>query len=345
MNQKDNDFPYDMENLGNLPMKSVPAQVHACIDGLTNIQKKVDDAIQKAAQAKTASKTAKNITLRWYKIGDKAKAIEALQDALVAVSDVQGDQSEAIRQLLAYQRDVAEGMKFLFALGAANMTANRTVVREVTMRLKNASEEEISEMARTELCAVVAQLKAQLDIQERQERLANDQKAVKANLKANQETVEELCVREEAQDRLLEEGARIDLRQDTELQRQAEKDAEHDRKISENREDIEILQKGMEEQGRIIEKYALSNHEQGAELKRQADRDTDHDEKIAENQKHIANNTRVIALIQKTLSKHQHEINEAKAARGISSDSRILSVISLIVSLVSMALVGYLFFH
>ena len=84
---------------------------------------------------------------------------------------------------------------------------------------------------------------------------------------------------------------------------------------------------------------------QDAELKRQADRDTDHDEKIAENQKHIANNTRVIALIQKTLSKHQHEINESKAARGISSDSRILSVISLIVSLVSMALVGYLFFH
>lgn len=329
----------------NPPLQQVPVYVGRCIDDLAAIQKKVNSAVDKAKKSKTASKKAKSITLHWWKIGDKAQAIEALQDAMMDVSDVQGDQAEAIQLMLDYQQNLSKVMQFLLQLGVANIAANRTVVREVEMRLKNASEEEISAMARQELCAVVAQLKAQLDLQERQERLLNDQKAVKAKVKGHEESIEDLREREEVQDRLLQEREDVDRQQNAELQRQAEKDVEHDQRINENREDIEVLQKGMEEQGRIIEEQALADRAQDDELKRQADKDREHDEKIAAHQKHLGESDRNIALIQKTLAKHRRDLDEAQETRGVSKVSRVLSLVSLIVSLAALVLAGYAATH
>lgn len=336
---------YSPSEFVNLPTTQVSSSVNSCIDGLTTIQKKVDNAVQKAIKAKKSSEKAKAVTLHWYKIGDKAEAIEALQDAMVDVSDVQSDQSDAIKLLLEYQKNVASGMKFLFALGASNMVANRTVVREVEMRLKNASEEEIGEMARNELRAVMAQLKAQLDFQERQERLVQDQKAVKAKLQAANESIDRLSDRESAQDRLLQERVQADKKQDVELKRQAEKDVEHDKRINENREDIDTLQKGVVAHGKAIEEHSRNDQKQDAELKRQAEKDKEHDELIAANRKNIDANAQLIALIKETLVKHRHEIAGVKVAHGTSKLLMTISFISLIVSLLSIGLVVYTMFR
>ena len=330
-----------LSEFANLPTAQVSSSVNSCIDELTTVQKKVDSAVQKAMKARESSEKAKAVILHWYKIGDKAEAIEALQDAMVDVSDVQGDQSDAIRLLLEYQENVASGMKFLFMLGASNMAANRTVVREVEMRLKNASEKEIGEMARNELRAVMAQLKAQLDVQERQERLVQDQKAVKARLQATRESVDRLSARESAQDRLLQERVKADKKQDAELKRQAEKDVEHDKRINENREDIDTLQKGVVAQGKAIEEHSRNDLKQDAELKRQAEKDREHDELIAANRKNIDANAQLIALIKEILAKHRHEIAGVKVAHGTSKVLMTISVISLIVSLLSIGLVVY----
>ena len=118
----------------NLPIQQVPVHVGRCIDDLTAIQKKVNSAVDKAEKSKKASQKAKSITLHWWKIGDKAKAIEALQDAMMDVSDVQGDQAEAIQLMLNYQQNLSKVMQFLLQLGVANIAANRTVVREVEIR-------------------------------------------------------------------------------------------------------------------------------------------------------------------------------------------------------------------
>lgn len=300
MTIKDNYSPKEFENL---PTELVSSNVGCCIEELTAIQKRVDGAIKKAAKAKDSSLAAKSVTLRWYKIGDKAKAIEALQDAMVDVSDVQGDQSDAIRLLLEYQKNVAGGMKFLFALGASNMAANRTVVREVEMRLKNASEEEIGEMARNELRAVVAQLKAQLDLQEQQSRLAEDQKNVKVNVRANKENI--------SANKLL---------------------------IDANKERIELLHAKEVAQDKALREQEKIDQEQDAELKRQAEKDKEHDEKIAANRKNIDDNAKLIALIKETLARHRHEIAGVKVTSGSSKVAMAFSLAAFISSLVAVAI-------
>lgn len=56
----------------------------------------------------------------------------------------------------------------MFGLGVSNIAVNRTIVRELELRLEHASEEEIDDMARQELLNVVHDLKAQEDITKKQ---------------------------------------------------------------------------------------------------------------------------------------------------------------------------------
>lgn len=270
----------------NLPMEQVPTRVASCIDNLATIKRKVDIAIQNAKAAQKASKEAKKINPGIWKFGSKS-AIEALQEAQGAMSVAQGDQAEATKLLYEYQAKVALCMRTLFCLGVQNMAKTRTVVREIKMRLEKASEAEIGQLARKELFAVMAQLQEQLDIRENQERLANAQKSIKATVQTHEESLGRLCDRESEQDRLLMERLKAEKAQNAEIQRQAEKDAEHDRRLDEDRKDIDTLQKGVFAQGKAIEKHARIDQEQNEELQRQAEKDKEHDERIDENCKDI----------------------------------------------------------
>lgn len=320
---------YSPDEFENLPMAQVPIRVTTCIDRLAVIKRKVDEAVQNAVNAKRASEKAKSVQLGFWKINDKKKAIEALQDALGAVSVAQGDQAEAVRLLYEYQEKVAQCMGYLFWLGVQNMAKTRTVVHEVEMRMKNASEEEIGEMARKELFAVVAQLKAQLDIQEKQERLANVQKSIKATVQTHEESLGRLCDRESEQDRLLRERLQAEKEQDAEIQRQAEKDAEHDRRLDEDRKDIDTLQKGVVAQGKAIEKHSRIDQEQNEELQRQAEKDKEHDERIDENRKDIDTLQKGVVAQEKALEERsridqeQNEELQRQAEKDKEHDARI----------------------
>ncbi len=230
----------------------IGSRVGNCIDGLSDLKAKVDNAIYKAKKARGLAEEAKTVELAWYKFGDKAEAIDALQKAMIGVSDAQGDQAEVLNLVLEYQQAVSKGMQFLFSLGAANMAENRIVIKKIQMELQCASEEQIGEMARQELKKVMAQLKAQLDVQEQQERLANMQKKDHA-------MIGQMAQKNTEQDERLKENENIDAAQDVELKRQAEKDVEHDEKIA----------------------------AQDSELKRQAQKDVEHDMRITANAKGI----------------------------------------------------------
>jgi DNA-binding ferritin-like protein (Dps family) len=67
-----------------------------------------------------------------------------------------------------FQQRLAEISKYLFNLGVSNIVANNTVVRDLEMRMRGASEKELSELARQELTAVVKRLKEQQDILHKQ---------------------------------------------------------------------------------------------------------------------------------------------------------------------------------
>ena len=310
---------YALEASGALSVKQIESEVCVCVDGLKALKQKVDRAIEKAVNAKRLSNDAKNVTLAWWKIGDKAEAIEALQKAMVGVSDAQSEQAEAMQIVLQYQRDVANGMKFLFRLGAGNMVANRTVVKEVEMRLRNASDEEIGEMARKELAGVVAQLKMQLDLQERQNRLAEDQSRVKASIRENQSAINAIERKDSERDRRIADNDKVDEAQNVEIRRQAEKDVEHDRKIAQNASGIAEAKSSIAEHAEAMKELRHADDKQDAEIERQAQKDKEiegkadeNSRRIAGNAKEIEKNAQMIAELEERLKSQRRQIAQTR---------------------------------
>ena len=95
-------------------------------------------------------------------------AIESLQETTLSLADAQIIAAEAQEKSFEYQKKLAEITKYLFGLGVSNIAANRIVVKELEMRLKNASEAEIDSLAREEIKNLVRELKMQEDIMQKQ---------------------------------------------------------------------------------------------------------------------------------------------------------------------------------
>ena len=151
--------------------QSLPKIVEEQINSLKDFENKKKDAEDKAALAKNAANAAKNIQLKWYK-SDK-NAIESLQTACSQLSEATTAMVDAQEKAFLSQKKLAEVSKFLLGLGLTNVASSRMVIRVLELRLKNASEEQIDELARQELENVVKQLKAQEDMQSRIEKHAN----------------------------------------------------------------------------------------------------------------------------------------------------------------------------
>lgn len=117
----------------------------------------------------------------------------------------------------------------MFALGAANIAANRSVVRELELKLKGATKEELDEFARNEILTVIKQLKAQEDIMKKQSDLTEKVKAHEVTLKGYAQKSSEY-------DKKLKEYGEHAKTQDYILRGQTEKDKEHDRLIANNKQ-------------------------------------------------------------------------------------------------------------
>ena len=139
----------------------VPSIIQEQFDGLTALKQNVSEATKKADAAKKSAKSAKEKSAELF---HKKEAIESLQEATVDLAEAQISAAQAQEVSFEYQQKIAEITKYLFALGVSNIAMNRSVVRELELKLKGASEEELDEFARQEIIAVVKQLKAQEDI-------------------------------------------------------------------------------------------------------------------------------------------------------------------------------------
>lgn len=151
--------------------QTLPSIITEQVDSLKDFEEKKKEAEKEAENAKKAADKAKNIQLKWYK-SDK-NAIENLQDACSQLSNAMKALVEAQEKAFQSQEKITKVSKFLLGLGLTNVASNRMVIRELEMRLKDASEEQIDELARQELENVVKQLKAQEDMQSRIEKHAN----------------------------------------------------------------------------------------------------------------------------------------------------------------------------
>lgn len=148
-------------DISEIKLEGLPSIISSQFTKLSELDKKVKDAVDRANDAKNIVKNAQ------VKIGlfdySKKDAIEFLQSASEGIAEGLIVAVEAQKKSFDYQTELAGSIKFLFGLGISNIAMNRSIVRELELKLKNASEEEISELARQEIKNVILQLKAQED--------------------------------------------------------------------------------------------------------------------------------------------------------------------------------------
>ena len=149
-----------MDNIHNLP-SFISEQARS----LSDFEEEKKKAERLAKEALDEAINAKNVELHWYK-SDKT-AIESLQKACKLQGDALESLAKAIKLSYINQKKIKDVTTFLLGLGLANTALNRMVIRELEMRLANASKEKIDELAKQELENVVKQLKAQEDLRGR----------------------------------------------------------------------------------------------------------------------------------------------------------------------------------
>lgn len=156
------------------------------IDALNDLEKHILEAEEAADAAIKEADDVKNGIIDYGIFGDSIdtdKAIEKLQNAVISTAKALEESSDAHKKTFEYQKRLTNISYGLFRLGATNIAHNRSLVREIELRLKGASEKEISELARNELVRVVTQLKEQEDLQKKLARLKEEVKVLKKSQK------------------------------------------------------------------------------------------------------------------------------------------------------------------
>lgn len=191
----------------------LPEVLQGQITRIEELNGKVTKAVGSAKKAESISKAAAKNSINFLGFGT-TKAIEELQKAGVLLAEAVQSGAEAQRVSFDFQKKLADITKYLFKLGTSSIAAHRIVVREIELRLKNASEEELSELARQELILVVQQLKDQEDILKKQEKITEDIKKHDKGLERLERAGDELLKKDEELD-LKINSAKSELQQDT----------------------------------------------------------------------------------------------------------------------------------
>ena len=206
--------------------EEIPSIITSQFKEIADLQKSVEQAMKKAEEAKESADRAYSHSAGLFQ---KRNAIESLQSAAVNLADSQVSAAEAQKLSFVYQEKLGKITQYLFGLGVANLAANRSVVRELELKLKGASEKELGDLARQEIVNVIKQLKAQEDIMNKQNELSLKMRQHEQRLSQQENTEKEYG-------KMLAENAERDAEQDRLIAEQAAKDAEHDRLLAENAE-------------------------------------------------------------------------------------------------------------
>ena len=181
----------------NISIEQLPTIIGNTFKHISEVDRKISNAVSRAEEAKKLADEASQKNAGWSFFGsDKKEAIEALQSAAISQANALSDSVDANKELFNNQKKMSEALRYLFGLGVANMAANRTVVRELELKLKNASQEELSELARQEITNVILQLRAQEDMQyklENHDRILREHKGEIDKILGEINSFEERC--------------------------------------------------------------------------------------------------------------------------------------------------------
>lgn len=151
---------------------TLPQTITDQVNKLNELESIVKTAIDAATQAEKRAERAEKIAAGRSIFSDKKKeAIEELQSAGIELASAVQLGARAQQTSFEFQKRLADISQSLFKLGVNNIAANRTVVRDLEMRLSGASKEELSDLARKEVISVIQQLKEQEDLLRKQEQI------------------------------------------------------------------------------------------------------------------------------------------------------------------------------
>ena len=109
----------------------------------------------------------------FWTIGRNKAKTEQTQKVVEYAIDAIDNNALATKALFNNQILLANASKQLYALGVMGIASNRIVVREIRLRLKNASQEELDDLARKELENVVNELEKQKALEEKVDHITN----------------------------------------------------------------------------------------------------------------------------------------------------------------------------
>lgn len=202
-----------------------------------------------------------------HKSGNTKDIVEDTQSAITELANAQQVTVKALTVSFEFQKKLSKATKYLFNLGCASIAANRTVVRELECTLKNKGQEELSELARQELQNVIKELKAQEDIQKKQEDLNAKVKKNISRLNEKDYIDAVQTQRLEELSSLLDNKGSIDQKQEeaisglkSELKEKSLLDNDQSKRIENNEKSIQIIHD-------FIKQKDILDKKQSAEIK------------------------------------------------------------------------------
>lgn len=157
-----------------IDIHQLPAVVTNQVNSLAKLSQQVQRCLDEAALARNSADSAasKSAGTSWrtfvpFVKGNKTIAIEALQDAMSQMGRAQVSMADAVQLVFENQQKLSAVAQYLVSLGVVSIAHNRTVVRELEMRLRNAPESEINDLGRQEINNVIIQLKSQENVQDK----------------------------------------------------------------------------------------------------------------------------------------------------------------------------------
>jgi len=168
----------------------LPELIRTQMDKLKELDDNVQSALSAAGDAEISAKKAQALSAdRGFFTDKKRTAIEGLQAAGIELAKAVQTSAKAQKTAFEFQERLAEISSNLFGLGLQNIAARQIVVRELEARLKGASEEELSELARQELLGVVRQLKEQESLLRKQDALKEQQDKLASGLASHDKKI------------------------------------------------------------------------------------------------------------------------------------------------------------
>ena len=294
--------------------KEIPSIVTSQFSNLQKLTNKYEEALTKANSAKESAEIAHEKSAGLF---EKKEAIKALQDAQLNTAEALIVMNDVQKLTLEYQEKITQITQYLFGLGVSNIAANRSVVRQLELKLKGASKEELSDLARQELLNVVKQLKAQEDIMEKQSKLSSKvqdhDKKIKEQEKMGFDLGDRIDVAEDSIKKNDTKHSEHEARQDQKLRKHDEILAKHERKDSEQDDLLDKGQKKDAEHDRRLDEQAAKDAEHDRRLAEQAAKDAEHDRKFQAQEEKDAEHDRKLMAQEEKDAEHDRKLAEQVA--------------------------------